>query len=158
VEFLGSAVLWPHIQSVGWCCCYVGPSAVLWPHIQSVGWCCCYVGPVCTVHTGPTLCKYTNRNKTIRNCFYDKKLQRVYPRKGKPANCERVFFDLAEINAEIWRWPRELVHWHFARYRLVRGMCLLQERRRGTVHIIFRVWSFCWRSDTEFNLFAHING
>jgi len=45
---------------------------------------------------------YTNRNKRFINCFYDKKLQRVYPRKAKPVNFERVFFDLAEINAEIW--------------------------------------------------------
>jgi len=53
-------------------------------------------------HTGPTLYRYTNRNKTFINCFYDKKLRRVYLRKGKPAKYERVFFDLAEINAEIW--------------------------------------------------------
>jgi hypothetical protein len=64
---------------------------------------------------------YTDRNMTFVNCFCDKKLQSVYPRNGKPANFESVFFDLAETNVEIWYGPRELLHWHLECYQLVKG-------------------------------------
>jgi len=33
MEFLGITVLWPYIQSVCWCCCYVGPVSTAFKYL-----------------------------------------------------------------------------------------------------------------------------
>ena len=39
-------------------------STVLWPYIQYVRWCCCYVGPVCMQ------CHIEQYNKLLVNCAF----------------------------------------------------------------------------------------